>query len=423
MNIITNTLFSRKNILIASLIFLVLRLIIAFFFVEEFKSFEDYRIAQNIVEGNGYCLVPEWGATAIKAPAYPLFLSIFILLFGIYSKISIVITQHIIFSVIPFLLMKLSNEWGKYRKSEERWKNIGAISAWIFLLHPSYYYYPNVIETTNIFIPLVILFLITILSVFNSSDGQTKIGVLRQYVIIGILSGLLFLTQPVIIPALAVLLLIFLFRKNYKLSLIYLTISILIVSPWAIRNYYEFGKFIPAKSPFWYNLYNGWLPEFHGNKKFDIIPNHEKQMIETKLIAGESDVEMEKTFKDVFIRNTESHKALYIEKTFYQMFYYWYMPPSYVSDTRLTYIYARKLPVIILNALFILGMLYLFKSDRKLLLIIFFSLLYFTLIYGLTHTANIRFKLDVEWLEFFVIANFILKIIIGKHSVVLNNTN
>ncbi len=57
-----------------------------------------------------------------------------------------------------------------------------------------------------------------------------------------------------------------------------------------------------------------------------------------------------------------------------------------------------------LNILFIIGIVKLLTIDRKEALIIIAILTYFTLVYGLTQTANIRFKLDIEWIEFYAIA-------------------
>lgn len=404
MNSFLQVLLSKKNLIIASVIFFVLRILFSLFFVVEFSSFEDYRIASNLVAGSGYCLVPEWGSTAIKSPGYPLFLSFFILLFGASAKIFIVIFQQIIFSVIPFLLIMLSNEWGKYRGLRDFWERIGFVSAWLFLFHPSYFYYPNVIEATNLFVPLFIIFLIFLLKSLNERneciENNSK---LKNITITGILSGLLFLTQPVVIPILIVIFLYLIIKKYYKYSIIYASIMISLLFPWAMRNYLEFDKVILTKSPFWMNLYNGWLPEFHHQKKYDIVPNETKDSIVSMLERGESDIAMEEIFKKEFIKYSSSNLTLYLEKTFYQIFCYWYMPPGYWNDSRLTFIYGRKLPVVILNILFVVGMYYLFRYDKKTAMIILVTLVYFTIVYGLTHSANIRFKLDIEWIEFIAV--------------------
>ncbi|ROL62219.1 hypothetical protein D9V86_01770 [Bacteroidetes/Chlorobi group bacterium ChocPot_Mid] len=379
-------------------------------FVSDFKSFEDFRIASNLVAGNGYCLVPEWGSTAIKSPGYPLFLSLFVLLFGSVAKTAIVIFQQILFASIPFLLIILANEWGKFRNNSDFWHKIGFISGWLFLVHPSYFYYPNVIEVTNLFIPLIVAFFIFLLKSLNAqSNFASNNRKFFYYSLSSLLCGMLWLTQPIVIPILLLILIFLLIKKLFRFSIIYITFTVILIAPWAIRNYIEFDHLIISKSPFWMNLYYGWLPEYHNQKRYDIIPDKVKDDIRSKLENGESDLQTEKIFKKIFLKYTTENPWLYAEKTLYQTLCYWYMPPGYWNDTRLTYIYGRKLPVIILNLLLIPGIYLLFKYDRKTALIILLTLLYFTIVYSLTSSANIRYKLDIEWLELLPIATLFTK--------------
>jgi hypothetical protein len=62
------------------------------------------------------------------------------------------------------------------------------------------------------------------------------------------------------------------------------------------------------------------------------------------------------------------------------------------------------LPVVVLNVLFVWGTMKVWRTRRNIALSILLVLLYFTAVYALTHIANIRFKLDIEWLELFVCA-------------------
>ncbi|RMG07780.1 MAG: hypothetical protein D6735_02420 [Acidobacteria bacterium] len=68
------------------------------------------------------------------------------------------------------------------------------------------------------------------------------------------------------------------------------------------------------------------------------------------------------------------------------------------------FLIVRALPVIFLNILFVWGSIRLWKLHRGLALAILLTLLYFTITYALTHIANTRFKLDIEWLELFACA-------------------
>ncbi len=129
---------NSKKIFVICVIFICLRLGFLVLFNGNFNSVEDFRIATNLVSGQGYSLNPALGATAIKVPVYPLFLSIFIKLFGTSAKFWIVFFQQIIIGLVPLLLFFLSNRTNI--------KNQIRIASLLFLFHPSYFYYPMVIE-------------------------------------------------------------------------------------------------------------------------------------------------------------------------------------------------------------------------------------------------------------------------------------
>ncbi|MFC2130295.1 glycosyltransferase family 39 protein [Bacteroidota bacterium] len=380
---------SKRNILFISAILLILRLVVSFVVVEDYNTVEDFQIAQNLVNGGGYTLLESTGPTAIKTPVYPLFLTLFIFLFGSSAKIAIVCVQHILFSLVPLLLIKLGTVVGK--------EKYGYAAGWLFLIHPSYFYYPNVIEVSNIFIPLFIIFLIFAVKsvkLFNKKD----------VLISSALSGVLILTQPIIIPVIAAYFLYLAIKRRYKHATIMVSIIIVILSPWIIRNYIEFDRLIPSKSPFWMNFYCGWLPYYHNLERYDIVEKEDKVYIDSLTNAGVNDLKMEEYYKNSFVKYIKKYPGIYFEKTIYQMAAYWYVPPRYFNDNRLSFIFVRKVPVVLLNILFIIGIIKLITIDRKEALIIIAILTYFTLVYGLTQTANIRFKLDIEWIEFYAIA-------------------
>jgi hypothetical protein len=384
-----NLFFSKRNLLAAVVLFLVLRFIVSIFFIQEFNSIEDYMIAENIVSGNGYELFAHAGPTAIKAPVYPLFLSLFIIIFGTSAKLFVVLFQHLLISLVPFLLIELSERMNRPK--------YGYVAGWLFLIHPSYFYYPNVLEVTNIFVPFCILTIIFIIKSFSSSG-------FKNILIASVLSGILILIQPLVMLPLACVLIIFLIKKKIKYALIMFSVVVIILSPWTIRNYIQFDSLIITKSPFWMNFYVGWLPSHHGNPRYDVISEEDKLEIDSLLKSGLNDIEMEKYYKMTFLKYFNEHTILYFEKTIYQMASYWYITPRYFNDNSISFLMVRKVPVIALNILFIVGMIALFRKDKEFAWSILLFLGYFSLIYGFTHIANIRFKLDIEWLEFFAVA-------------------
>ena len=394
---------NSRKILLILLIFILLRLVFLFFYNGNFNSVEDYRIAINLAQNNSYSLEYSVGATAIKVPVYPLFLSLFIKLFGSNAKFWIVLFQHIFIGLVPLMIYKLG--------IKTNLKKEFAIASLLFLIHPSYFYYPMVIEVTNIFIPLTLIWLLFYFDFKNSI--LSGINSAKYAIILGFFSGILVLTQPIIAPVLFIFILYLLF-KFYKTSFakfaILFIIFLVVLSPWIIRNYYTFDKFIPTKSPFWMNLYEGFMPDNHLNKNFNLISNSTQNTIDS-LKNVINDVEMEKFYKPIVIETISNHPDLYLQKTFYQMFIYWWIPPRYFDNNSKQFLIVRKLPVIILSILFIIGLVQLFKRNKLSATAILFTLGYFTIFYGLTMVANIRFKLDIEWIELIAISSIFTSIL------------
>jgi len=335
------------------------------------------------------------GPTAIKAPVYPYLLSIFIILFNSFSKVVIVIFQHLLILISAFLALKIGQELKRVKESE--------LFFLIFIFYPSYIYYPNVIEVTNVFIFEISLFIYLAVKFYKLNDN-------KNLILLSVITGVIFLTQPIVVPIMSIVW-IFLMRKNLRKIIIPLIIVLLMLFPWIIRNYIVFDKFIPFKSPFWLNVYSGYNEPKFGNNKYDIIEKRDKLKIDSLINAHVNDVEMEKYYKEVILKTINKEPILYLEKTLFQIYTYWWVPAHYLEDNRLEFILVRKIPVLLLNLLTIISFVYLFKLHPRLMSSILLVLIYFTLIYATTQTINIRYKLDIEWLQFIPISIYIGKFI------------
>ncbi len=386
--------FNKRNLLFACLTILLFRILVLVFFIDEINAIEDYAIAENIAEGKGFVYWEKAGPTALKAPIYPFFLSVFILIFGSYAKIAASATQHVIFSFVPFLLVALGGRVNL--------KKLGFLAGWLFLIHPSFFYYPNVLEAANIFIPLFIIWL----NLAAKVKRQLKSSVA---VLFGIISGVIILTQPIVAFLLLVFLVYIAFAKKTRIALISLAVSALILTPWSIRNYTVFDEFVFVKSPFWTNFYAGYLPTTHGSERYDVIEKADKRRIDALKIEGANNVELESVYKEIVINTISHNPLLYIEKCLFQAATYWWGPPKYLNDYSLKMIVGRKLPVLIINILSVLGLFILWKRNKEFAFTILVILIYFTLVYSLAHAANVRFKLDVEWLQLYLVAAALFK--------------
>lgn len=377
-----------KHLAYACALLLLLRLAFVILTYHKIHSAEDYLIAFNLVSGLGYTFDTAVGATALKAPVYPLFLAGCIAVFGASAHIAAALLQHCALGLVPLLLARLGRLWDK--------ELLGLLAGFAFILHPTYFYYPNVLEVTNLFIPL---FLIWGMQSTRLWQETTRNGA----VLWGVLSGIVILTQPLSLPfVIGVLCALLGRRKLVALSLGILSCAV-VFAPWVTRNYLVFHKFIPTKSAFWMNFYVGWQPQYHQRSEFNLLPEHTQRSIDS-LERTINDVEMESYYRSATLAVWRQHPGAVVQKCLYQAGVYWWVPVRYQDDTSMEFLAIRKIPVIVLTLLWSAGMVVLFRTHRRLAWLTLASLGYFTVVYGLTHTANIRFKLDIEWIELFAVA-------------------
>ncbi|MGQ9805830.1 MAG: hypothetical protein ACUVRP_07115 [Chlorobiales bacterium] len=374
-----------------SAVSLVARFCFVLFAEPHIHAVEDYNIALHLVRGDGFAyggFESDWHLTALKAPGYPFFLSLFIALFGEASKLLIVLAQHALFAFLPILFLRI----GKALEMEL----VGKIAALLFLIHPSYFYYPTVIEATNLFVPLALLWLESLVRLVKSAQSA------RMRLGFGLLSGLLILTQPIALLPI-VLCVWWLLRTRAKFLMYIFTAMLLPIAIWTARNWLVFEKVIPTKSPFYMNLYVGLLPEYTGLERYKFLDSAKVQQLNA-LRQTVGDIEMEAYYKEAFVTAVKEKPALYAQKTCWQAALFWLVPPRYFEQMSLQFLLVRILPVAVLNVLFVWGTIKLWHTRREIACSILLVMLYFTLVYALTHVANIRFKLDIEWIELFACA-------------------
>lgn len=379
-----------KTLAIAAFLIAICKIVISLVFDIKPALVEDYKIAVNLVSGLGYCLYPAAGATAIKAPAYPLFLSAIFAIFGVKSIASVAIAQHIIGAFYPIITFKMARKIMSQKAA--------FIAAALWLVHPSYQYYSFAIEATNLFIISALVWLYYYVCALTDTTAFNT----KRAALLGLLSGLCYLVQPISAIPVAAALIYLIVKTGYTRGAVLIASGLLMISPWTIRNYMEFGKFIPGKSPMYMNLYVGYLELSHGKPEFSLIDSATNARIDT-LKQYVNDVKMESVYADIIMPIIKSNPALYTKKAIWQAGIYWSVPPRYFNDYSVSFILARRAPMILLNLAFIISAIILYKSNKKLFIAYVLIMAYFTMIYALTATPNIRFKLDSEWLIFLAI--------------------
>ena len=379
-----------KSILIVAGILFVVKSLLSIFYMPNFAYAEDWSIAMNLLTKGTYSLYDTAEPTAMKTPVYPLFIYSIISICGA-SKLAVVIVQNLLAAISGILLFKLSA-----RIFSER---ISFVIALLFMLHPSYFYYSNVIEVTNIFVPLSILSTILYAQLLKDLSNLKILNL----IIAAAVFAVTMLCQPITAPIFVVAIGYLIIKKHFALVAKLSIIMALVFSPWVIRNYIEFNKFIPTKTPFWMNIYLGYLDFSHGNERFSIVPDSTIQVIRQMRNDLASDVAMEAKYKEISIKAISQSPILYAEKTLWQAVIYWLYPPRYFDDASISFLFIRKIPVYGLNLLLIISLYYAFRRDRKVFFTALSVLLFFTIVYSLTSSANIRYKLDIEWLQFILL--------------------
>lgn len=376
-------LLSWKGVAVASLLYFAAKILLVAMTNLRHETIEDYQIAQNMAAGYGYCLSPALGPTAVKVPVYPLFLAAFVRLFGDNSILPIVVVQHALMASVPLLLFYLGCVLGM--------RSVGLCAAYLFMLHPSYFYYPNVIEVTNLVVPLLLMTVIACVRALAS-------GGWKQAAVCGALSGVLLQTQPVIAPCVVVWTLLLAIKRRWMQVVVFLVICMVVMLPWNIRNMTVFHRFIPTKSPVWMNMYMGYMTPSHGKVEFDVVAEETKNWVHDTERAIDN-IKMEPHYKGIFLETVRQDPLLYIRKTVWQAWVYWWVPARYQQDHSMSFLLVRKMPVIVLNIVFVCGMVVLLRENFRLGISVLLCLLYFTVVYAAACPGCIRYKLDIEWLE------------------------
>lgn len=356
------------------------------------RHMEDYSIAVNIAEGRGYSIgdAVNFQPTALKAPVYPLFLSAIV--YAVpepHRLIACALVQHLLVGMAPLLLLVALRRFG--------FGSIAGPAALVLLLHPSYFIYPSTLESTNLFVPLCLVWILALQQCMSTTSFQTSrvVGSISK-IAAGFAGAGVLLCQPIVLPIVL--------YGWYKLARQGTSIAVMAITclcfmaPWTIRNYSIFNEFIPLKSPVWMNVVTGFSERSHGVPALNTISQENRISLDSLERSG-SDVSRERVYRKIAVQSISEHPTSFAQKTAVQMWRYWTFPPLYDGSwLSLPFLIGRLLPVLVLITTTVISARY-YRNYSRLLLPIWCILAYTTLVYGLTHTSNIRFKLDFEWIQ------------------------
>jgi 4-amino-4-deoxy-L-arabinose transferase-like glycosyltransferase len=207
-------------------------------------AFENGKIAYSIVQGHGFSspLFEETGPTAWQPPVYPYLIAGVFLIFGTYTKASalaLLSLQALISALTCLPVFFVARKTFGDR--------VALCSGWAWALFPLAIYWQaeRIWPTWLAALLLTVLFLMTLH--FDRPAGPTA------WIKYGLLWGFTALTDPLVLTVLPVMLGWIGVRRSEQRErwLVPLTATVLTivlsVSPWFIRNYAVFHRFIPFR--------------------------------------------------------------------------------------------------------------------------------------------------------------------------------
>lgn len=373
---IINNLLQVKILLIFNIVIFIAKFIFSYKNKFSTNCFEDWSIASNIAKYGVYSEFIEVGSTAYKLPVYPLFLSAIIYLFPKNAFESIIIIQHIVYFFIPILFILIARLFNA--------EKIGILTGFIFLFSPAYFFYSNIIEVTNVFIPVLLIWIYFYLKIYLKNYKTNYI-----YILFSLITAILFLTQIVVVP-ISILLIIYLLiskKLNFKNWIYIVVFSSVFYSPWIIRNYIVFDRFIPTKTPVWQNIYLSYTSSVNILDDVKLISDKNSEEI-FRLRRHVSEFEMEKIYKRETLKVLDGKQNIVFLKMAQNVMLLWYVPPRYFYDHSMKIVFGRKIFVLLLNFFTIISLFYLFKSNRKLFYLSILFFINFTLPYSVGHAQH-----------------------------------
>ncbi len=372
---------------------LILRLaIVPFLYTEWLDPFVlDHwafgRVARSIVAGTGYGnTFADTGNSALMPPVYSYCLAALFRIFGTYTTASIFAAAALnsvisILTCIPVALIALT----AFGERTARW----SAWAWAFSPYGIYFSADWLWSTALVTFLLAWLFLLSI----RLEEENTF-----RWAVFGLLGGFAALTEPVALAVVPLWGAISCFRraragKPWLLPGTAAALALLLaMSPWIVRNYLTFHKFIPVRDGFGLELYlgNSGYSEHWANRA--VHPNHSDSELREYETSGELAYMAHKQRQALdFI---ESHKRWFAWMTLRRALYmwtgFWSFDKAYLQQEPLDP--PNVFVAFTLSAMAIAGLVAAFREHNKVALRFAGALFFFPLAYYVSHPEAYYFR-------------------------------
>jgi len=175
---------------------------------------------------------------------------------------------------------------------------------------------------------------------------------------------------------------------------------------WSIRGWIVFGEFAPTKNYAGFiGLCESWTHSLCVSTRYTVSLSYDRLVDSLSHLPEKEGLP---AIKELAIQTIIERPLLYLERTFVHALLYWTIPPRYHGNYTLRFLLVRGLPVVILLLIGPWGGYRIWYYRRSLLIAIVGILIYYTVFYSLIHVLNIRYKLDIEWLQLYLCAGVFL---------------
>ena len=290
-------------------------------------GWEMGRIARSIVRGQGFSSPTDLntGPTAWAAPVYPYVIAAVFKMFGIYTHAAafvMLVFNSIFASLTCWTLFRIGTR--AYNES------VGRASAWTWAVFPYVVYWPVRI-IWEVSFSTFLLSLALWLTIRMADDARR-----RDWIIYGLLWGLILLTNTTLIILLPFFLAWFAYhvRSSFDFSVrlsgisLSLVVMVLCITPWTIRNYRAFGRFMFIRDNLALELHESNNQASSGLWTRREHPGNDPRAMRQFQELGEIGfMDQKRAEVHQFIREHPGEFALF---NLERVWYFWAAPPQFV---------------------------------------------------------------------------------------------
>ncbi|HXT85419.1 MAG TPA: hypothetical protein VN745_00210 [Verrucomicrobiae bacterium] len=299
---------------------------------------EAGRIARSLATGEGYSspYFANTGPTAWLAPVFPLLLAGVFKSFGVYTKgaaLAILSLDCLLSALtcIPVFLIARRTFDDQFGERAAKW------AGWIWVFFPySINFAASFIWDTTLSTLLMALLFLAALKLENTgaetvnrraAATNDSPRIWPKWFAFGALAGFAALSDPVILsvaPFLALWMLYVYWKRGQRWfapGLAALVAVIVVLSPWFVRNYRTFHKFIPLRSGFWFEVYCGNNADsWHWDPPGYHPSDSATEWSEFQQLGETGYMELKHKEAAAFV---SAHKLLYARQTLRRIVYIW----------------------------------------------------------------------------------------------------